>query len=444
MDAEVTCSLKSIKSCPSARIIKVLLSRLSKYQPPQQPNQTTPNNKSTTNPLVEVLNSYNYSVTEILNDLNHIKYEHNVDRDDTKFDESYEFFKKAMSGTVCNVNSCPHIRRHYRNRGRLTSQERVIRSRNADDALLMDTMAMVHCYFLHSFDLNRLTKEERDSVEMEMSADVGLDDDEKECSGNSAGDTLSEFKRVRLINNILTAKTQKLKLQIRRGGNRYRGIEDEEKSESQNIVDFVAMAKVMKIDANLLSKGLSEYGKDRDRLIADLIDVVYAENPKKSAIWTKLKIQENVKSDMFQRALFQCFECTQLNTANFVKLSAVIVKRESLQIDMTRFEGVISNDDIDGRMFDKNDKAHYQNMGAFSKRFKTVSDCKPQHARTLYRMIRKWQYIEKKDEVKVMKKEEAFGDNEGIDVLSRYFQFLVVYSLENSMKPHHRIPIQIF
>ena len=338
MDAEVTCSLKSIKSCPSARIIKVLLSRLSKYEPPQQPNQTTPNNKSTTNPLVEVLNSYNYSVTEILNDLSHIKYEHNVDRDDTKFDESYEFFKKAMSGTVCNVNTCPHIRRHYRNRGR----ERSIRTRNADDSLLMDTMAMVHCYFLHSFDLNRLTKEERESVKMEMSADVGLDDEEKESSGN----TLSEFKRVRLINNILTAKTQKLKLQIRRGGNRYRGIENEEKSETKNIVDFVAMAKVMKIDVNLLKNGLSEYEKDRDRLIGDLIDVVYAENPKKSAIWNKLKIQNNTKSEVFRNALFQCFECMQLNTANFVKMSAVIVKRESLQIDMTRFEGVISNDDF--------------------------------------------------------------------------------------------------
>ena len=100
-------------------------------------------------------------------------------------------------------------------------------------------------------------------------------------------------------------------------------------------------------------KGLKEYEQDRHRLIGDLIDVVHTEDATKMEIWSTLKVEDDIKRKVFVDMLFGHFKCTQLNTINLVKMSCVLVERESLKIDMTRFEMVVMSDEIDGRIFDK-------------------------------------------------------------------------------------------
>ena len=348
-----------------------------------------------------MLAEHNHTVTDILNDVQHLKYEHGVDGDDEKFDEIFAFFSAALSDTPCPVTDCVHIRRHHRDRAAPQNEFTVSNGNDVNDAVLLDTMAMVHCYFVHSFDLNRLTKEERDRVDMECTDGIGLDDDQK----NPIEGDLSDSKRVVLINSILTEKRKKLA--VRRGDGRYRDNEHDRRLKTLQNVDFISISTTVHVDEDVLREGLKEYEHDRDRFIGDLIDVVYAENATGTKIWSALNIKDDAKGAIFHEILFGNFKCIDLNTANLIKLSMFIIDRKRLQIDGDALKQEVLTNDIDGRMFDKTDRYHFENMVRFSKRFKSVPNCKPQHLRQLYTTLKKWQYVEPREQTVPKQDENA-------------------------------------
>ena len=397
-DITISCSLSSpITECPSARILKVFLKKLQTADPSEFIDS-----------IKNIFEDHNYTVTDVLNDVHHIKYHHGVDADDEKFDEIYAFISTALSNESCPVSNCIHIRRHHRDRGTPPKEFSMNSNDDVHDIVLMDTMAMVHCYFVHSFDLNRLTKEERDRVDIECADDVCTDDDEKKSIEND----LSESKRVILINSILTEKRKKLK--IGRGDGRYRDNEEDRKLDTVQSVDFSAISKVVDVDEVVLREGLSDYENDRDRFIGDLIDVVYGENVQEMKIWNSLKMEDDAKRAVIHSILFGHFECIQLNTANLIKLSVYIIDRKRLQINSDALKQEVMTNDIDGRMFDKTDQKHYQNMVKFSKRFKSAPNCKAQHLRQLYTALKRWRYVEPKVQT-VQKQEEEQVEIEAND-----------------------------
>ena len=217
---------------------------------------------------------------------------------------------------------------------------------------------------------------------------------------------LIELRRSTLIQDILSGKRERF--QFGRGDGRYLDIEDDGKSATNRNVNFVAIADAVGVDEEMLSEGLSEYKEDRDRLIGALIEVVYAENPREHSMWSTLKADDERKMNIFRGALFGHFECTQLSTANLLKLSKVVVERKALQIDIEALNEMVTSNKIDGRMFDKTDSVRFQNMGGFAKRFKSVPDCKQQHVGRLYGALRKWKYVE-------MKAVEKEAVNDGVE-----------------------------
>ena len=396
----VSCSGTSpISKCPSARIIKVFLKKLQSAK-----------SSEIIQSIRTIFETHNYSVTDVLNDVHHLKYEHGVDGDDEKFDEIFAFLTNGLSGKTCTVTDCVHIRRHHRDRGTPPKEFTVIESDDVNDTVLMDTMAMVHCYFMHSFDLNRLTKEERDRIGTELSSGTGLDDDEKIPIET---DEHNESKRIKLINSILAAKRKKL--DIGRGDGRYRDNEDDRKSQMNRNVDFSAISKTVNIDRAVLEKGLKDYEKDRDRFIGDLIDVVYAESEQEETLWSALEMEDDAKRAVFHRILFGHFQCTDLNPTNLVKLSMFIIDRKVLQIDASALKQELMTNDIDGRMFDKTDREHFENMVKFSKRFKSVPNCKIQHFRQLHTALKRWRYIERKVQTVQKQEEEQVDDAKEAD-----------------------------
>ena len=92
--------------------------------------------------------------------------------------------------------------------------------------------------------------------------------------------------------------------------------------------------------------------------------------------------------------LFGDFQCIDLNTANLIKLSVFIIDRKGLQIDGDALKQEVTGNEIDGRMFDKTDRDHFENMVKFSKRFKSTPKCKAQHLRRLNTALRKWRYVD--------------------------------------------------
>ena len=403
---QLSCSLKHVKTCPSARILKVLLNRMGKSI--QSTGSKSQNEDGyvhdTTHSVIETLKSiiekYQYCATKLLDDLHHLQYEHRLNDDDAKFDEAFHFFKNCMPENGCNVNECPFVMRHYRVRGR---EDDVYH--NGTDGVLLDTLAQIHCYLFHSFDINRLTKEERDRVNMELSVGIGLnplDTDDNHSDNHSDDDNLSQSKRLKKINEILAAKSEVLR--FIRDDRRYRDNVAERELSADQSIDFVMMAQKANIEEMVFKEGLSEYDNDRHRLISDLIDVVYAEDNMytKSEIWHKLKVSDNEKASVFRSVLHGHFKSTQLNTDNLLKASKVFIARKGLQIDINALIDVVTTNGVDGRMFDKTVSDCYQNNGTFSKRFKGVANCKVQHVRQLYRALNKWKYVEPKEEVSVV------------------------------------------
>ena len=415
MAAELRCSLKDITSCPSAVIIKILLKRIRKWQNTQQTdNQVlsrnlhqpqsdlTPiangNDSKIAQSLHAIFDQHDYSATKLLDDLHHIKYEHGIDGDDAKFDAAYEFFNDYTESTHCDVNQCRFIQRNYRERGHLFLSHKAVDNDTVDDEVLMDIMAMIHCYFVHSFDINRLTKKERETVEAQTSYGVTLDDEEKDDTERDG------MRRTKLIADILRAKQQKLK--IRRGNMRYLETEYGQ-SASEKMIDFATMAQVVGVDEVALGEGLSAYEKDANRLIGDLIDVLYGEDVEDMDIWKTLKVDDDRKNDIFPQILYDHFKCTQLSTGNMIKICTVTVQRMEFQIDIDVLNEVLTNNRIDGRMYDKANPETYQSVNVFAQKFKSFTDCNGQNIRRMYNVIRKWKFIKSKTKAVDEQKEEV-------------------------------------
>ena len=417
-ETQLSCSLDDIKTCPSARILKVLLKRMeqstysvgSKSENQQQRN--TDHSVSVMQSLKSVLEKYDYSATKLLDDLHHLQYDHDLNEDDAKLDAAFDFFKDALSEKGCNVNECPFMVRHYRERGRESGG-----SLGSDDDVLLDIMSQIHCYLLHSFDTNRLTKEERDRVEIELAIGAGvksLDDDDNHLNIDNDDtyheDELSQSNELEKINEILTAKMEKLP--FGRDDRRYRDNVDDDESNADQSVDFVTMAPKAGVDEMVLRQGLKEYANDRHRLMSALVDVVYAEDTTKTEIWSKLKMDDNLKAAVFCSILHGHFKSTQLNTDNLIRASTMFIGRKRLQIDIDVLIDVITTNGIDGRMFDKTLSESYENNGTFSKRFKGLSGCKVQHVRQLYTALRKWKYVEVKQQVEMKQDDETVDEKQ--------------------------------
>ena len=152
----------------------------------------------------KIFKEHNYTETELLRDVAHIKEVHEVDGDDVKFDAAFDFFADVLDKEPCSIENCPYIQRHYRNGNTLPNELKQIPSTESDtvtDDVLMDIMALIHCYFLHSFDTDRLTKSERKRVELQLSDD--MESNEK------------SIKRKELIDDILSAKKERLRKRVR-------------------------------------------------------------------------------------------------------------------------------------------------------------------------------------------------------------------------------------
>ena len=433
-DVQLDCRAEEITKCPSAKIIKLLLKEMQKWKnSAHSDNETKPNlpqiqhntdsetiqsdltqesgtnfdEKQIVQSLYSILEERDYTVTKLIDDLHHLKYDHHIDGDDVSYDAAYEFFKDSATENQCDIDGCCFVERHYRDRG---GQDNGQKMEDQDD-LLMDIMSMIHSYFIHSFDTQRLTKNERQSI-MNMAGSTSWKIvNDTICSDDIIDDTnRDEDDEKQSVNLLLMNKvTEILATKKRRGRRRFLDNDDDENVADEVVLDFAAMASAIGVEEKALSDGLSEYKSDRNKLIGDLIDVVYGDDIGKLPIWSLLQMDDDAKGTLFRKALYGYFHCFQLNTDNFTKLCRYIVERKRLHIDPEQMEKMLDSNNIDGRMFDKGDAEYYQNNGSFAKRFREIPDCKEQHVRQLYTAVKKWKFVEVK-KVAVESKDEEIED----------------------------------
>lgn len=327
MATKDSCSLDDITTCPSARIIKIFLKILDKWkntvylqdaQPADQRQRIKEDESELAQSLSAIANEYGYTITKLIDDLHHLKYEHNMFDNDDRFDAAYDFFKDTMSGNGCDIDNCPFIERHYRDRGRAPIEHKM----EEQDHLLMDILSMIHCYFLHSFDTERFTKEERERImkvtgskswkSLQTAIDIAHDDDDE---------------KIAMAEAVLNVTTEIVRSKKRRGRVRFQDEDREEKSVADGFVDFAAMSLAVGVKAQVLEESLSDYQRDLNHLMSDLIDAVYGGNTEKTMIWERLQVDNEEKRRMCRAALYRYCECIHLDSTNLAKMIRLIIER---------------------------------------------------------------------------------------------------------------------
>ena len=314
--------------------------------------------------LLDTLEKEQYDVVQLLNHFHFLKYHYKLDDKDDEFDKICDFFKESMTGNECDVNECEHVRRHYRNRG---GRDPI--GQETGYNLLIDTVSMIHCYFVHSFDIDRFSKAERQQLSQHKGNEWTAQSD------------------------ILTKKRERLEYSENDRRARFQGDDDDQLIQ---IVDFLSMAMTVEEEVTVLTDGLEEYERAQDRLIGDLIDVVFAENEeneKKMTIWTKLNVEDERKRDIFRLALCGHFNINQLSRDNMVKLSVIIITRKGLKIDMNALKKEMETHKIDGRIFDEANSKYYRQKSDFLTLFGRVRGCRQQDVGELYSALKDWLFV---------------------------------------------------
>eukprot|EP01084_Bolivina_argentea_P188455 324427_1 len=109
--------------------------------------------------IAEIFTS-NYTKTHLLNDFNHIKYHHNADENNEVFANIYKYLTQNNKMN-CSASKCKGIERHYQDRSKFSTQYfRQDHEVDFNNEYIFKLITRIHVYFIHSYDINRLSVNE--------------------------------------------------------------------------------------------------------------------------------------------------------------------------------------------------------------------------------------------------------------------------------------------
>eukprot|EP01084_Bolivina_argentea_P078048 141622_1 len=151
--------------------------------------------------VVNNLFNESYSMLQLINDFNHIKYNHSVHENPMQFDSFYKYITNYIEDdyiqySFCNIRNCKSIIRYYE-RNRNKSMIHPIQSDDTNNIYCIKLLSRIHTYFIHSLETIRLSANEIEYIEQQTS-DIKNDE-------NDMNDT-----QLQLIHQIMQNKKQKL------------------------------------------------------------------------------------------------------------------------------------------------------------------------------------------------------------------------------------------
>ena len=102
----------------------------------------------------------NYNIVDFINDFHHLREAHSVDDEanPNRFEACHEFITGVQPSIRCHSSTCNAFRRQYRRR---RGNEHILDDEDYREAIVRQ----IHCYLVHSTDVNKLTRKERIGVE---------------------------------------------------------------------------------------------------------------------------------------------------------------------------------------------------------------------------------------------------------------------------------------
>eukprot|EP01084_Bolivina_argentea_P133703 235983_1 len=336
----------------------------------------------------------NYTIIQLINDYDHIKYDHDIDNNDDKFAQLYTYLNHNIN-SKCKTKDCQFIKRHYLDRSKLSNQ--YISNQNDSDDMytlneqyIFNLVSKMHVYFIHSYDINRLTINEMSTINQMQRLKHSKTKYEKEM------DELIEDKTIEITSQIIHRSDRtKNKLNI----NRYNKFVEptyEAKTECLNLknVSKILSDHNILLDIHNLTTFLKPYKQDKDKLMYDLIEAYYSQNDMQLPITNAILINclandSDIRHQIYGLILFNCLSKEQLNNQNFVKLAMEIISKSSLPIDPNEFTQIAINEHINGKIFIKGHSC-FRNSIKFAKIFSSITGYNKKYLTHIYRKINKW------------------------------------------------------
>eukprot|EP01084_Bolivina_argentea_P183834 317163_1 len=160
MDADVfkeqqECKHDNLLTCVSVKRIKYILCK------------SNFNNTNSIHTIHNVFVKYAYTNTKLIDDFNHIKYNHYVDDNNLQFAKMYNYFTNG-NHNMCDIIKCKCVDLHYRDRSKFSTTYFTDNNIEIIDQLILDLVARIHVYFIHSYHTNRLTLKEINAIDEQL------------------------------------------------------------------------------------------------------------------------------------------------------------------------------------------------------------------------------------------------------------------------------------
>eukprot|EP01084_Bolivina_argentea_P218788 371198_1 len=122
----------------------------------------------------QLLDDYNFH--SLFNDFTHIKSQHNIQNDDHSFAKLYDLFTDKCSQS-CDIKRCAAVKSRFKDRLALQHGLKDITEKSHIDLVTtiyenkyntiiqsyIDLINRIHTFFMHSYDMNRFSKNELDN-----------------------------------------------------------------------------------------------------------------------------------------------------------------------------------------------------------------------------------------------------------------------------------------
>eukprot|EP01083_Nonionella_stella_P061423 160062_1 len=254
------CKVDDVLECQSLKRIKIVLKHCDDMI--TEPTQIT--NISLQNKIHDLIHHKlghgTFNNTSLLDDFHHIKYGHNVDQDIHKFDT----ILNNLTNKNCNSEKCGHLMRHYTDRTQPIDD--VLDDTANDNRYALNLISRIHTYFIHSYDLNKLTVKELKTMNDE------LKEFQQTLQANDCDyDQKAQQKKLEILSKIMKNKKAK-KLTQNASNDKYIA---QRNTDDANFVDGYRLF----LDIVCLDQGITEFNSflleheyDTDSIYDDLDD----------------------------------------------------------------------------------------------------------------------------------------------------------------------------
>eukprot|EP01083_Nonionella_stella_P081633 224991_1 len=359
-----------ITDCLSAKRIKIILSK--------QSIQT----------ILDIFSRNKYSNTHLLNDFNHIQYDHGDD--DCVYADLFQYLT-TNPDLKCDFGACMHYQRHQNRNTAL----------HGANTYTIELISRIHTHCIHSYDTHRLTPSELTLIDDGKQIDAECYNQMKHKQQNASAQSDIDWKEIYFI---LQENIAPVCIQIRQ-----------------------------------LESAFGNY-KSTDAFISDLITAYDAPNDcaldlSNGIVVSALECDSATRKRIYELILYKYFSKRHIKTRHLICMAENVMNKSFPQISLVQFRECLERANLDGRLFMKG-TPQFMNSLAFGKIFESVEGGKKKHFAKIYSMIStRWNIKTRSAKVELIEYHKERSDVYEIGV--KFFYWESVQHHPHYVKAHY-------